>query len=273
MKLGVSYIVFDGVELLEYSIRQIRKHVDFLQVIYQNKSWFGHPLPKENMIELNRLKKIGLIDELTMFSSFSVLTARNANMSKSFEKRKRQTGLASCLRQKCTHYLCMDVDEFYIEEDFKNAKEEIKINGYTSTAVKYINYVGIPTLHRGSDGMVVPFICMISNKSMMTSHFFKKCDPTRGIQNVGNKKHMFPPNKLIMHHMETIRKDILLKYQSTTRSLINRAKTNELASNIRLVDENTKTFSFNKIIYPKTPEVKLTVTENIFNIPYKEWKK
>jgi hypothetical protein len=271
MKLGVSYIVFDGVELLEHSIKQIRDHVDWIQVIYQDRSWFGHPIPQEGMDTINRLKRSKLVDEVTNFTQFKVLPQGSHNAAKSFERRKRQLGLDTCLRRGCTHYLCMDVDEFYVTEEFKWAKQEIINRGYTATSVKYINYVNIPTLHRGADGATVPFICKINGSSKMSSAFFSKCDPTRGIVNGGSKNLMFPPSNIKMHHMETVRKNLNIKYLATTRSLFNRNKTSQLVSNIRSVNEETKDFSFDKIIYPKTPRLNLHKVENIFNIPWEEW--
>jgi hypothetical protein len=272
MKLGVSYIVFDGVELLEHSIKQIRRHVDFLQVIYQDQSWFGRSISPESVLELEKLKRKGLIDSLIKFTQFIPVQPGAAFRSKTYERAKRQMGLQSCLTAGCTHYLCMDVDEFYIEEEFKSAKEIISVKGYTSTAVKFINYVNYPTLHRGYDSSSVPFICKIDLNSKMDSKFFIKCDPTRGIIPVGESTHQFKGSEISMHHMETVRKDLRLKYESTTRALFIRSKTNELVSNIKSVREDTEVFGFNKIIYPKSSKVRLKKVDNIFNIPYERWK-
>ena len=41
MKLGVSYNLFDGEELLENSIKCIRDSVDHISVVYQSTSNFG----------------------------------------------------------------------------------------------------------------------------------------------------------------------------------------------------------------------------------------
>jgi len=55
MKLGISYNVFDGEELLESSIRQIRNQVDYVSVVYQKVSNFGKEC-NENLIDnLNNL--------------------------------------------------------------------------------------------------------------------------------------------------------------------------------------------------------------------------
>lgn len=274
MKLGVSYIVFDGAELLESSIDQIREHVDFIQVIYQSISWFGAPIKPADLELMKKLKTSGKIDELTIFDKFITLRSaghRDIIKAKSFEMAKRQLGLTSCLNQGCSHYLSMDVDEFYISSQFKEAKDFIIQNAIDLSAAGFINYVNLPTLHRGLSGMFVPFICKISTSSKMNRGFFVKCDPTRGIVTPGKRTHRFNPSMIKMHHMETVRKDLKSKYDATTRGIFQRNKTNALVSNIKSVTESTTHFGFNKIIFPGTDSGPLHKVDNIFNIPYKTW--
>lgn len=280
MKLGVSYIVFDGTELLEHSIKQIRKHVDFVHVIYQEQSWFGKKLPVMDFAELKKLERAGLIDRLELFSRFAPLRDYSNNSvvtAKGYEKNKRQLGLNRCLAEKCTHFLCMDADEFYTSDEFAKAKEIIKTKNLTATTVKFINYVNTPTQHRGIDSASVPFICRINPTCKMgfRPFFGKRCDSTRGISNTGPKTSFYEFNhgEIKMHHMETVRKDLLLKYESTTRSIFNRGKTKQLINNIKSVNESTDKFSFEKIIFPGTPAAKLTTVPNIFNIPFEKWRK
>jgi hypothetical protein len=64
MRLGVSYNIFDGEELLEGSIKQIRSHVDYVSVVFQTISNFGNQSNPELIPLLERLKSEGLIDEL-----------------------------------------------------------------------------------------------------------------------------------------------------------------------------------------------------------------
>ena len=45
MKLGVAYNVFDGEELLEYSIKSIKAFVDFIVVVAQETSNYGNTKP------------------------------------------------------------------------------------------------------------------------------------------------------------------------------------------------------------------------------------
>ena len=63
MKLGVSYNIFDGEELLENSIKSIRKNViTFLWFIKRYRILVIHVT---NLIPLiNRLKNEGLVDEI-----------------------------------------------------------------------------------------------------------------------------------------------------------------------------------------------------------------
>ena len=40
-KLGISYSVWDGEELLEASIKSVRENADYINVVWQKKSWYG----------------------------------------------------------------------------------------------------------------------------------------------------------------------------------------------------------------------------------------
>lgn len=275
MKLGVSYTVFDGIELLEHSILQIRKYVDFIQVSYQTLSWFGRTASIEDINTLKILKRKGLIDSLDIFNNFKVLTNKSRgsiSLSKKYETEKRQFGMNICLEKKCTHFISMDVDEFYISDDFSRAKNIILENNISQSSCSFINYVKEPIYSRGVDSSTVPFICKINHNSRMCSRFFTKCDPTRGItNNIAGINKKFNKDTLIMHHMETVRKDLNKKYESTTRAIFKRERTKDLVKGIKSVNEQTDMFSFNKIIFPGTPPVKLKKTDNIFNIPYKTW--
>ena len=47
MKLGISYNLFDGEELLEYSINSVRDSCDHINVVYQKISNWGEPCSKD----------------------------------------------------------------------------------------------------------------------------------------------------------------------------------------------------------------------------------
>jgi len=270
MKLGVSYSVFDGVELLESSIKQIRKDVDFIDVQYQEKSWFGKPAKPIDLCILNELKKKGLIDSLTLFKNFYELKPIKMHVmqSKIFETAKRNAGLDSCLKKGCTHFMNMDVDEFYDTEQFRKAKSIIEEKDLETTAVSYLNYV-TPTLHRGYSPHLVPFIHKITPAARHTKFqpYFPGVDPTRGLGDESYKRwRIFPKEDIIMHHMEMVRRDLASKYESTSRFYLERNRINEL---VQLVEESKSknSINFKGIIYPGAKEDSiLTPVENKFGI-------
>jgi hypothetical protein len=278
MKLGVCYNVFDGIELLEYAIHQIKEHVDYISVVYQEQSWFSHTIPKENLKILKSLEQRKLIDKLVLFDSFKPMknySAGNIHKSKKYETAKRNLGLSDCRSENCTHFLCCDVDEFYKPEEFMNAKQYIITNNIHTTAVHFINYVNLPIfrLDHQKIHLKVPFICRIGPKSHHGVKFFCSCDSTRGISlNIQNKKSfIFSKNQILMHHMETIRKNITLKYLATSRRKLKRKKINELVDAINNVNLDNLMFDNKHVIcYSSIPQ-KVTICDNIFNIPYQNW--
>ena len=275
MKLGAAYIVFDGEELLKSSILQVRDHVDEIIVVYQVRSWFGDSSKSSLLPTLSSLFREGLIDHLIEFRDFQIRQNKNREdilMVKEFERKKRQVGLDKALSLGCTHYLCLDVDEFYDKDEFRKAKNLIIQNGYTATSASFINYVNTPTIHRGYDPNRVPFICKIDKSSKMVKGFFVRCDPTRGISNCLQITHDFDPDVITMHHMETVRRDLTLKYSATTRGIFNRTKTPELVNKISSVSEHTEIFDFDQIIFPGVIQAQLIHCENKFSIPYASWK-
>ena len=59
MKIGISYNLFDGEELLESSIKSIRNNVEYVSVVYQTISNFGNPCNEGLVPLLESLKEKG----------------------------------------------------------------------------------------------------------------------------------------------------------------------------------------------------------------------
>lgn len=278
MILGQAYIVYDGTELLEYAIKPIKNQIDYLCVLYQKTSWFGDKASDEDITTLHRLRDEGLIDDLILFNDFEPLNSysnKNISTSKRFETKKRQVGLDYCRKFGCTHYLCSDVDEFYLPDQFSLAKDIIIQDRLSRTALKYWNYINKPIYKIDHIFGNVPFICRIGPKSKMGSHFFVPCDPTRGVsvRLKSPKNRLLDPDSIMMHHMETIRKDLSKKYKSTTRYNFKRDKTTDLISLISNVDDKTKNFNYDRIIFTNMMKKPVIKCDNIFNIPYETWEK
>ena len=118
MKLGVAYNVFDGEELLEYSIGQIRDLVDFVAIVYQTTSNYGNKNPQ--LLEtLNKLKAEGLIDMLfeyepnIRYDEEGGIDWRSGTYN---ELDKRNIGLKICRANGCDTFMTMDCDEVYKTE-------------------------------------------------------------------------------------------------------------------------------------------------------------
>jgi len=106
----------------------------------------------------------------------------------------------------------------------------------------------------------------------MSSGFFVKCDPTRGISPTIEPNYEFSSSDIVMHHMETVRKDLFLKYESTTRGVFDRTRLRELVEAVSKIDESSKHVNFKRIIFPSIGDATLTRCENRFNIPYTKWR-
>lgn len=213
-KLGVSYNVFDGIELLDSSLRSIRNNVCYINVVYQSISNFGESAPKEDVDEILRLEKIGLIDKVIFY------TPKLNDRPHNNETAKRNIGLQDCKKNGCTHFLCMDTDEFYRDKEFKEAKNFIIDNKITASACQLYLYVKSPKYRteQPDPGMFVPFICKINKFSRIKFLAKRFCltDPTRMVASFSNKIWVFAPQKICMHHMSLVRKDLQLKFRNST---------------------------------------------------------
>lgn len=215
MKLGVSYNIFDGFELLEGSIKQIRQHVDYISVVYQTVSNFGNPCDPELVPLLERLKSEGLIDELFEYSP-------KINKGGHFnEIQKRNIGLALSQGVGCTHHMSMDSDEYYIPSEFENLKKTIIEGGYDSS------YCQMQTYYKSWDYALDPaetyyvsLIFKIKNESsyVLMAPSPVLVDPTRRMSPT-NKHIVLERKDIQMHHGSYIRDDIRTKLTNSSASV------------------------------------------------------
>jgi hypothetical protein len=211
MKLGVSYNIFDGEELLESSIKSIRDNVDYISVVYQTKSNFGNPCGDELIPTLKYLKEKNLIDELYHYKP-NVKKGGHFN-----EITKRNIGLFLSEGAACTHHMSMDSDEYYISEDFVNLKNEMEFGNYDSSFCKMKTYFKDPKFEvRPMNEYYVPVIYKISlnNKFILGKEAPVLVDPTRRM----NSKNplILGRDKLEMYHMSYVRKNIRKKLENSS---------------------------------------------------------
>lgn len=248
-KLGASYNLFDGEELLEASIKSIRSQADYINVVYQDISNYGNKSETNLKPFLEGLMNKGLIDEIYLYKPN--LEKNRAHKNK---KDKRNIGLKLAKKRGCTHFLSMDVDEFYDSKQFAHAKEFIKVNCIKSSAVSIIEYIKKPTwqIMNGYSfspddnefyTFYVPFIMKIKWHKQRHGKGFFPCftDPTR-ILNGKDKFYLFPKHDIAMHHMSSIRKNLSKKYLNS--SFLN--SNDEICRRIKKLQEDILDFDFEK---------------------------
>lgn len=205
--LALNINAFDATELLFQVISEIRDQLDVVNAIYQKLSYWGNPMSKTDMNELERLKKIGLVDELIEFKP------NFTKYSREQECDKRNMGIELMRQKGITHVISSDADEFYDKDQFSNAINLINKNGWGITYCSYVNYY-----KDFSHYLIYPFRPLVP---FIHSTFFKytyngpapgPTDPTRRILNPSNLgTYIFPDEVLRMGHAAWIRRDIRKK--------------------------------------------------------------
>lgn len=220
-KLGLGVVAFEGVEHLQSILYELRLACDYICVCLQQKSYFGKPIKKSDVEEVNRLKSIGLIDCILWYSPKDILLSEDNTITQTrgIEVAKRNY-ILDFLENKigCSHSLVIDSDEFYDANDFIRAKEYI--DSSDEIKVTYCEYVNYYRDYRHI--MLWPFYCYVPfiteshyRYSMTNGAFDKPSDPTRRYEMLpGEMYHILPFNMIKMHHFSWIRKNIEDKIDS-----------------------------------------------------------
>jgi hypothetical protein len=211
MKIGVSYNLFDGEELLEGSIKCIRDEVDYISVVYQKVSNFGNHCSDELIPLLNELKNKGLIDELFEYRP-KVDKGGHYN-----EITKRNIGVSLSLGQNCSHHMSMDSDEYYLLEEFKLLKKVVSEGDFDSSACMLQTYYKEPIYKlTPPEEYYVSLLYKINHTSsyQLGNRLPVLVDPTRCMK--PGKCKIFDRDEIQMHHLSYIRKDIRRKLENSS---------------------------------------------------------
>lgn len=257
MKLAAVYNTWNDWELLLSSVKNISPVVDGVIIVYSRFSNYGEE-------DLTRITEIGPWPDNVQLVSFDPKLAQAMHN----ETQKRNYGLNVARSEGYTHYLCMDSDEFYDQEEFKEAIEVFRANASLAGLVcKSRVYFSRPDLTIGMDTTLVPFIHKITPT---LRHEFNRnypfawkgrqilIDPTRSF-NINSGVEM---TTIIMEHYSWVRKD-MEAYKRKIRN--STARANLEHSNILQDLVNAKEGYFCQF-YQKP----LVRVPNRFNIPYGE---
>ena len=234
MKLGATYNVFDGEELLEASIKSIKKNVDYVVVVYQTISNFGFECDPGLVPLLTRLQADGLVNQLIAYvprrfnarekkelvsaraTGAELGGARVDQVADTFfnELSKREIGRRACLREGCTHFMSMDTDEFYVEKELYRLKQLVSERGYEGILAKMRYFYKYPTCellpHDDVNHVPVMYACRADMPFRLGSPYPYLIDPTRRVDGC-RLLHVCERKDLEMFHYSFVRSNIQSK--------------------------------------------------------------
>lgn len=245
MRLAAIYNLFDGIELLKYSINSIKSSIDEFIFVYQTTSNFGEKYDPYPEI-LETLKETGIKNHLFVYFEPTIKAGQKN------ETQKRQLGIDYAKQLNCTHFIQMDCDECY--KDFGKAKELYINSGFNGSVCKIYTYFKKPKLRfENPDGYFVPFIHKLNENTVTGSSKYPfYCDKTRQI----NEENIIEL-PVFMHHFSWIRSNIGMKARNSS------ANVNILRGDLLEYYHNSDTGAGS---YIKDYEQKLIEVDNYFNI-------
>lgn len=217
-KLGVTYNVFNGEELLECSIKSIREQVDYVNIVWREySSWTLEKANEKLEPLLDRLKKEGLVDNIIKFT-FDKEKDKNYWQLRC---KKQNLGIKDLKRNGCTHFMMMDADEFYNGDELKKAKQFIYDYNITHSACAVYDYRPL-SVYRMRDvrdysvGLIFKMTALsrvVARGKINNSPC--NIDPHRTIPFIPFLHKFYYLNLVSMHHMTGVRKDYSIKMRNT----------------------------------------------------------
>lgn len=207
IKLCAIYNVFDGVELLPGSIRCLYDHVDEIIIVYQDISNFG----ERHSPHAEMLESLSLYFDKITFMKYDPNVDMGGSMN---ERAKRNMGLEFAKRLECTHFIAIDVDEYY--EDFGHAKDLYFKSGHKGSVCRLQTYFKKPTFQFDiPEDYFVPFIHELNSETKNGSSSYKfYVDPTRTV----NESDVVEL-PIFMHHFSWVRKNIMRKARNSSANI------------------------------------------------------
>jgi hypothetical protein len=215
MKLGVTYNIFDGEEMLFFSLRNLRPMVQHINVVYQTTSNFGNENP--NLEEaLLKYERAGLIDFL---HKYEPTLKKNEDGSLRWQNgqeneiNKRNIGLQICRANGCDVMMTLDCDELYDPNEFKWAKDDFELGDYDTSFCKMSTYYKEPIYRLyPKEEYYAPLFYKIKKDTQFgyeSADYPVVLDPTRKVK--AGYARIYEREEIEMHHYAYVRNDISSK--------------------------------------------------------------
>ena len=215
MKLGCIYTVFNGLELLDGSIKNIYHHVDEIVIVYQELSNRGN----FDGNVYNRLKKY----EQDFKVHLVPFTPNMALNTKENELNKHNVGLEAVRNLGCSHFMLSACDHYYHPIEFQKAKEFLEEDPHDVSITAMYTYYKEPTLQLTPiEEYFMPLICRLYPDTKYTKDQWAfRVDPSVRTNRPGKDQTyiVFAESKIMMHHFSMIRQDIRNKFDNASAGI------------------------------------------------------
>jgi hypothetical protein len=212
MRLLASFTVFNGLELLEASIRNILPHVDEVQLCWQGVSNKGE---QRACVEVFCRSLAGRKVTLLEFTpDLTVNTKRN-------EAAKLQMRIDYAKHNGFTHILPMACDHFYTGAQMEWAKADIMANGNDLTHTAMFTYYKRPTWRVDPmEDYYCPFITEVKSSTTVgpVAGYPLRVDPSTQVGPF-NKWRLYKPDEVLLHHYSMVRVDVAEKFRNAAASI------------------------------------------------------
>lgn len=213
MKLILCYSVFNGEELLQASIDNHIDLVDEIIICYQLISNKGN----KNDALLSYLSKFRgkkTIHFVEYHPDLRLNTKEN-------ERKKHNLMVESARKLNATHFILAACDHFYQKNQFSEAKNRAKNEGFDATFTKMFTYYKHFTWQiTPIEDYCMPFICKLSPETRIERAFKfpVRVDPSVQI-NTLEKYYVFKEDEIMLHHFSMIRNDVKNKFENAASSI------------------------------------------------------
>ena len=215
MKLGVTYNIFDGEEMLLFSLRNLRPMVQHINVVYQTLSNFGNENRKLEA-KLNMYFEAGLIDVLSHYEP-TIEKKEDGSVrwqnGQENEIKKRNIGLQICRANGCDAMMTLDCDELYDPKEFKFAKTDFELGDYDTSFCKMSTYYKEPIYRLyPKEEYYAPLFYKIKKDTEFgyaSADYPVILDPTRKVK--AGYSRIYEREEIEMHHYAYVRNDISSK--------------------------------------------------------------
>jgi hypothetical protein len=214
MKLAVCFTVFNGLELLVKSIEKIYPFADEIILCYQNISNKGNVCTNVDRV-VRTITGIDSKIHMVRFDPYLKIS------TKENERNKHQLMIDYAKDLKCTHFLMMATDHFYMPEEFEKAKRVCLEHDHDVTFTGMFTYYKYPTWQvTPVENYFMPFICKLTQDTQIKYVHSYPCKVDPSVQVLPCKNwRIFDQSNIMLHHYSMIRTDIRNKFENAAASI------------------------------------------------------